>query len=112
MITDEYKAYLGMAKVLPHSASSTPIGTWTAICHGANTIAGFLGALEARHVRRQDPQREPSWRTCKSDVDEFCQYRYNLRPTADSDSDPPLRPHHAIADLELYDEQDICPSKS
>ena len=41
-----------------------------------NTIEGFLGAPETRHVRPV-PQREPPSHLQRY-VDEFC-YRYNLR---------------------------------
>ena len=57
LITDEYKAYLGMAKVLPHAVIKHSDWYVDGDIH-TNTIEGFWALSEARHVRTV-PQREP-----------------------------------------------------
>ena len=78
LITDEYKAYLGMAKVLPHAVIKHADWYVDGDIH-TNTIEGFWALLKRgmfgqfHSVSRRHLQRY---------VDEFC-YRYNLR-NADS----------------------------
>ena len=50
LITDEYKGYLGMSKVLPHSVIRHSRWYVDGEIH-TNTIEGFLGALETWDVR-------------------------------------------------------------
>ena len=74
LITDEYKAYLGMAKVLPHAVIKHADWYVDGDIH-TNTIEGFWALLKRgmfgqfHSVSRRHLQRY---------VDEFC-YRYNLR---------------------------------
>ena len=79
LITDEYKAYLGMSKLLPHSVIKHADWYVDGDIH-TNTIEGFWALLKRgmfgqfHSVSRKHLQRY---------VDEFC-YRYNLRK-ADGD---------------------------
>ena len=79
LITDEYKAYLGMSRVLPHSVIKHQDWYVDGEIH-TNTIEGFWALLKRgmfgqfHSVSRRHLQRY---------VDEFC-YRYNRR-NADSD---------------------------
>ena len=74
LITDEYKGYLGMAKVLPHEVIKHQAWYVDGDIH-TNTIEGFWALLKRgmfgqfHSVSRKHLQRY---------VDEFC-YRYNLR---------------------------------
>ena len=74
LITDEYKGYLGMSKVLPHSVIKHQDWYVDGDIH-TNTIEGFWALLKRgmfgqfHSVSRRHLQRY---------VDEFC-YRYNLR---------------------------------
>ena len=74
LITDEYKAYLGMAKVLPHYVIKHADWYVDGDIH-TNTIEGFWALLKRgmfgqfHSVSRRHLQRY---------IDEFC-YRYNLR---------------------------------
>ena len=74
LITDEYKAYLGMAKVLPHAVINHSDWYVDGYIH-TNTIEGFWALLKRgmfgqfHSVSRRHLQRY---------VNEFC-YRYNLR---------------------------------
>ncbi len=74
LITDEYKGYLGMSKVLPHSVIKHQEWYVDGDIH-TNTIEGFWALLKRgmfgqfHSVSRRHLQRY---------VDEFC-YRYNLR---------------------------------
>ena len=74
LITDEYKAYNGMAKVLPHAVIKHQKWYVDGDIH-TNTIEGFWAPLKRgmfgqfHSVSRRHLQRY---------VDEFC-YRYNLR---------------------------------
>ena len=74
LITDEYKAYLGMHKVLPHAVINHSRWYVDGTVH-TNTIEGFWALLKRglfgqfHSVSRKHLQRY---------VDEFC-YRYNLR---------------------------------
>jgi len=74
LITDEYKGYLGMAKVLPHADIKHQEWYVDGDLH-TNTIEGFWALLKRgmfgqfHSVSRRHLQRY---------VDEFC-YRYNLR---------------------------------
>lgn len=74
LMTDEYKAYLGMAKLLPHSVIRHADWYVDGDIH-TNTIEGFWALLKRgmfgqfHSVSRRHLQRY---------VDEFC-YRYNLR---------------------------------
>ena len=74
LITDEYKAYIGMSKMLPHSVikhadwyvdgdihTNTMEGFWALLKRG---MFGQFHSVSRRHLQRY--------------VDEFC-YRYNLR---------------------------------
>ena len=78
LITDEYKAYLGMAKVLPHSVIKHADWYVDGDIH-TNTIEGFWALLK-RGMFGQF--HSVSRRHLQKYVDEFC-YRYNLR-NADS----------------------------
>lgn len=79
LITDEYKGYLGMSKVLPHAVIKHSDWYVDGDIH-TNTIEGFWALLKRgmfgqfHSVSRKHLQRY---------VDEFC-YRYNLRK-ADTD---------------------------
>ena len=79
LITDEYKAYLGMSRVLPHSVIKHQDWYVDGEIH-TNTIEGFWALLKRgmfgqfHSVSRKHLQKY---------VDEFC-YRYNRR---DADSD-------------------------
>ena len=79
LITDEYKGYLGMSKVMPHAVIKHQDWYVNGSIH-TNTIEGFWALLKRgmfgqfHSVSRRRLQRY---------VDEFC-YRYNLRHT-DSD---------------------------
>ena len=79
LITDEYKAYLRMARVLPHSVIKHADWYVDGDIH-TNTIEGFWALLKRgmfgqfHSVSRRHLQRY---------IDEFC-YRYNLR-NADGD---------------------------
>ncbi len=79
LITDEYKAYLGMAKVLPHSVIKHQDWYVDGDIH-TNTIEGFWALLK-RGMFGQF--HSVSQKHLQKYVDEFC-YRYNLRK-ADSD---------------------------
>lgn len=74
LITDEYKGYLGMSKVLPHAVIKHQDWYVDGDIH-TNTIEGFWALLKRgmfgqfHSVSRRHLQRY---------VDEFC-YRYNLR---------------------------------
>ena len=74
LITDEYKGYLGMSKVLPHAVIKHQEWYVDGAIH-TNTIEGFWALLKRgmfgqfHSVSRKHLQRY---------VDEFC-YRYNLR---------------------------------
>ena len=74
LITDEYKAYIGMGKVLPHSVIKHQDWYVDGNLH-TNTIEGFWALLKRgmfgqfHSVSRKHLQKY---------VDEFC-YRYNLR---------------------------------
>ena len=74
LITDEYKAYLGMSKVLPHRVIKHAAWYVDGDIH-TNTIEGFWALLKRgmfgqfHSVSRRHLQRY---------VDEFC-FRYNLR---------------------------------
>ena len=74
LMTDEYKAYLGMSKLLPHSVIKHQHWYVDGDIH-TNTIEGFWALLKRgmfgqfHSVSRRHLQRY---------VDEFC-YRYNLR---------------------------------
>ncbi len=74
LITDEYKGYIGMSKVLPHSVIKHQDWYVDGDIH-TNTIEGFWALLKRgmfgqfHSVSRKHLQRY---------VDEFC-YRYNLR---------------------------------
>ena len=74
LITDEYKGYLGMSKVLPHAVIKHARWYVDGSLH-TNTIEGFWALLKRgmcgqfHSVSRKHLQRY---------VDEFC-YRYNLR---------------------------------
>jgi len=74
LITDEYKGYLGMSKVLPHAVIKHADWYVGGDIH-TNTIEGFWALLKRgmfgqfHSVSRKHLQRY---------VDEFC-YRYNLR---------------------------------
>ncbi len=74
LITDEYKAYLGMARILPHAVIKHQDWYVDGDIH-TNTIEGFWALLKRgmfgqfHSVSRKHLQRY---------VDEFC-YRYNLR---------------------------------
>jgi len=74
LITDEYKGYLGMSKVLPHAIIKHRDWYVNGNIH-TNTIEGFWSLLKRgmfgqfHSVSRKHLQRY---------VDEFC-YRYNLR---------------------------------
>ena len=76
LITDEYKGYLGMARLLPHSVIRHSNWYVDGDIH-TNTIEGFWALLKRgmfgqfHSVSRKHLQRY---------VDEFC-YRYNLRRT-------------------------------
>lgn len=76
LITDEYKGYLGMSKVLPHAVIKHRDWYVNGNIH-TNTIEGFWALLKRgmfgqfHSVSRRHLQRY---------VDEFC-YRYNLRNT-------------------------------
>ena len=76
LITDEYKGYLGMARLLPHSVIRHSSWYVDGDIH-TNTIEGFWALLKRgmfgqfHSVSRKHLQRY---------VDEFC-YRYNLRRT-------------------------------
>ena len=80
LITDEYKGYLGMSKVMPHAVIKHQDWYGDGSIH-TNTIEGFWALLKRgmfgqfHSVSRRRLQRY---------VDEFC-YRYNLRHT-DSDA--------------------------
>ena len=78
LITDEYKAYLGMAKVLPHAVIKHADWYVDGDIH-TNTIEGFWALLK-RGMFGQF--HSVSRRHLQKYVDEFC-YRYNLR-NADS----------------------------
>ena len=81
LITDEYKAYLGMSKVLPHAVIKHADWYVDGDIH-TNTIEGFWALLKRgmfgqfHSVSRRHLQRY---------VDEFC-YRYNLRRADASDA--------------------------
>ena len=74
LMTDDYKAYLGMSKILPHTVIRHQKWYVDGDIH-ANTIEGFWALLKRgmfgqfHSVSRRHLQRY---------VDEFC-YRYNLR---------------------------------
>ena len=76
LITDEYKGYIGMSKVLPHAVIKHQDWYVDGDIH-TNTIEGFWALLKRgmfgqfHSVSRKHLQRY---------VDEFC-YRYNLRKT-------------------------------
>ena len=76
LITDEYKAYIGMEKVLPHSVIKHQDWYVDGDIH-TNTIEGFWALLKRgmfgqfHSVSRKHLQKY---------VDEFC-FRYNLRKT-------------------------------
>lgn len=76
LITDEYKGYLGMARILPHSVIRHSYWYVDGDIH-TNTIESFWALLKRgmfgqfHSVSRKHLQRY---------VDEFC-YRYNLRRT-------------------------------
>ena len=76
LITDEYKGYLGMSKVLPHDVIKHDVWYVDGDIH-TNTIEGFWALLKRgmfgqyHSVGRRHLQRY---------VDEFC-YRYNRRNT-------------------------------
>ena len=74
LITDEYKAYLGMAKVLPHAVIKHADWYVDGDIH-TNTIEGFWALLK-RGMFGQF--HSVSRRHLQKYVDEFC-YRYNLR---------------------------------
>ena len=78
LITDEYKAYLGMAKLLPHVVIKHHDWYVDGEIH-TNTIEGFWALLK-RGMFGQF--HSVSRRHLQKYVDEFC-YRYNLR-NADS----------------------------
>ena len=79
LMTDEYKGYLGMGRILPHDVVKHDDWYVDGDIH-TNTIEGFWALLKRgiagqfHHVSRRHLQRY---------VDEFC-YRYNLRKV-DSD---------------------------
>ncbi len=74
LVTDEYKGYLGMGRVLPHAVVKHSETYVDGIAH-TNTIEGFWALLKRglfgqfHSVSPYHPQRY---------VDEFC-FRYNLR---------------------------------
>ena len=74
LMTDEYKGYLGMGKILPHAVINHQQWDVDGDIH-TNTIEGFRALLkrgifdQLHHVNRKHLQR------C---IDEAC-YRYNLR---------------------------------
>ena len=76
LITDEYKAYIGMSKVLPHSVIKHQDWYVDGDIH-TNTVEGFWALLKRgmfgqfHSVSRKHLQKY---------VDEFC-FRYNLRKT-------------------------------
>ncbi len=74
LITDEYKAYLGMSKLLPHSVIKHDDWYVNGDIH-TNTIEGFWALLK-RGMFGQF--HSVSRRHLQKYVDEFC-YRYNLR---------------------------------
>ena len=74
LITDEYKAYLGMAKVLPHAVIKHADWYVDGDIH-TNTIEGFWALLK-RGMFGQF--HSVSRRHLQKYVDEFC-FRYNLR---------------------------------
>ena len=86
LITDEYTAYFGMCKVLPHAVIKHQDWYVDGDIH-TNTIEGFWALLKRgmfgqfHSVSRKHLQRY---------VDEFC-YRYNLRRARSLRG---LRPHH------------------
>ena len=79
LVTDEYKGYMGMSKMLPHAVINHQKSYAEGIIH-TNTIEGFWALLKRgmfgqfHSVSRRHLQRY---------VDEFC-FRFNLR---DEDSD-------------------------
>ena len=77
LITDEYKAYLGMSKVLPHAVIKHQKWYVDGFIH-TNTIEGFWALLK-RGMFGQF--HSVSRRHLQKYVDEFC-YRYNLRDAA------------------------------
>ena len=74
LITDEYKAYLGMAKVLPHAVIKHADWYVDGDIH-TNTIEGFWALLK-RGMFGQF--HSVSKKHLQKYVDEFC-FRYNLR---------------------------------
>ena len=90
LITDEYKGYLGMSKVLPHSVIRHSRWYVDGEIH-TNTIEGFWALLKRgmfgqfHSVSRKHLQRY---------VDEFC-YRYNQR-NADADYAFALTINHGL----------------
>ena len=79
LVTDEYKGYMGISKLIPHAVINHQKSYADGIIH-TNTIEGFWALLKRgmfgqfHSVSRRHLQRY---------IDEFC-YRYNLR---DEDSD-------------------------
>ena len=76
LITDEYKGYIGMSKVLPHAIIKHQDWYVEGDIH-INSIEGFWALLK-RGMFGQF--HSVSRRRLQSYVDEFC-YRYNLRKT-------------------------------
>ena len=81
LMTDEYKGYLGMDKILPHDVIKHEEWYVDGDIH-TNTIEGFWALLKRgimgqfHHVSRRHLQKY---------VDEFC-YRYNLRKVDSDDA--------------------------
>ena len=94
LITDEYKGYIGMSKVLPHSVIRHSRWYVDGDIH-TNTIEGFWALLKRgmfgqfHSVSRKHLQRY---------VDEFC-YRYNLRG-AGSDHAFALTINHGLGGIQ------------
>ena len=76
LITDEYKGYLGMGKVLPHAVIKHQEWYVDGDIH-TNTIEGFWALLKRGMFGQY---HSVSRRRLQRYVDEFC-YRYNLRHT-------------------------------